>query len=96
MIVKFLPEAEQELDYAIKYYNKQQINLGYQFLDEIILGINIIQSTPDAWQKLSKNTRRYQIRRFPYGIIYYKDTNNLIIVAVANLKQKPNYWINRI
>jgi hypothetical protein len=33
MIIKFLPEAEQELDYAIKYYNKQQINLGYQFLD---------------------------------------------------------------
>jgi len=36
------------------------------------------------------------IKSFPYGIIYQAKEEEIVIVAVANLHRKPNYWIDRV
>ena len=33
--------------------------------------------------------------RFPYGIIYTTDGNDLLVIAVAHLHRQPNYWRDR-
>jgi mRNA-degrading endonuclease RelE of RelBE toxin-antitoxin system len=53
---------------------------------------------PRAWQALDDVYRRYRMHRFPYGVVYRVERNEsqIVLVAVAHLKQKPNAWRNRV
>ena len=70
MQVRFLQPAQYELDEAIDYYNAQVSNLGQRFLLEILASLARIYQHSDAWHAMTKNTRRCQLKRFPYGVIY--------------------------
>jgi mRNA-degrading endonuclease RelE of RelBE toxin-antitoxin system len=48
-----------------------------------------------AYQSLGKSARRCLIKRFPYGVIYGVDKDKIVIIAVAHLHRKPDYWENR-
>ena len=96
MQIKFLEIAQIELDEAIEYYNYEMPGLGDNFLTEILNALDRAGKFPDAWQPCSKRTRRCKVRRFPYGIIYQILENEIIIVAIANLHRKPEYWKSRI
>jgi len=41
--VEFLKVAEDELQDAFEYYEDQQKNLGYQFIDEVLNTIELIK-----------------------------------------------------
>lgn len=96
MKIRFLSPAERELDEAYEYYESQISGLGNEFLDEIMISLSRIKKYPEGWPSFSDNTRRCLTNRFPYGIIYLLDTNEIVIVAVAHLHRKPRYWKNRI
>lgn len=96
MRISFLEVAEGELDEAVYYYNNEFPGLGDVFLTEVLKCLNRIASFPHSWQPCSKRTRRCQTRRFPYGIIYQVRDEEILVVAVANLHRKPEYWRDRI
>jgi len=96
MKVKFLVDAQYELDQAIDYYNIESEGLGEQFLQEVLSTIDRIINYQDAWHPLSKNTRRCQTRRFPYGLIYSVLDEEILIISVSNLHRKPEHWKDRI
>ena len=95
MRVRFLEPARQELDKTISYYNTELAGLGEAFLLEVLSAIERIRHYPKAWHPLSENTRRCQLKRFPYGLIYATDETEVLILAVANLHRRPGYWRNR-
>lgn len=33
---------------------------------------------------------------FPYGIVYRIDEDFIYVLAVMNLRRRPNYWLDRI
>ena len=96
MKIKFLEIAQVELDDAIKYYNYEIPGLGDAFLTEILEVLSRVSKYPEAWHQCSKRTRRCQTRRFPYGIIYQIREHEILVVAIANLHRKPDYWKDRI
>ena len=96
MRIRFLEIAEIELDEAIKFYNHELPGLGDEFLTEITQALDRIARFPEAWHPCSKRTRRCQTRRFPYGVIYRYQENEILIVAIANLHRKPDYWQVRL
>ena len=96
MKIQFLEIARQELDDAIAYYNEEVTGLGESFLLEVLSTIERIHRFPDAWSPLSENTKRCRLRRFPYTLIYQHDLEAVLIVAVAHLHRKPQYWRDRI
>ena len=95
MNVKFLDPAEAEFAEAIAYYNLQSEGLGFEFAAEVKRTIGRIIRFPDAWQRLSKHTRRVRTNRFPYGIIYQVRSETLLIVAVMHLHRDPETWKSR-
>lgn len=95
MRVRFLDPAQQELDETISYYNAELAGLGEAFLLEAMSAIERIRQYPKAWHSLSKSTRRCRLKRFPYGLIYAVDETGVLIIAVANLHRRPDYWQNR-
>jgi plasmid stabilization system protein ParE len=91
----FLPEADNDLRQAIKYYEDCQNELGLDFLIEFDKAIRRIVEYPQAWQEISNNFRRCLLSRFPYGIIYSVEPDCILIVSVMNLHKHPNTWKNK-
>ena len=91
----FHPDAEEELNEAIAYYNECQSGLGWEFAKEVYLAIQNIISFPNAWTTLSASTRRCLTNRFPYGVIYQMADAEIFIIAVMHLNREPIYWKER-
>jgi hypothetical protein len=95
MKYSFHPIAKEELLEAIEYYELYQAGLGFEFAKEIFATIQRILRFPKAWTKLSENTRRCLIYRFPYGIIYHVTNEEIFIIAIMQLNREPGYWKKR-
>ena len=95
MNIYFHPEAQQDFKEAINYYNECRTGLGNQFAVQVNKSINQIKAFPEAWSLISKRTRRIMTNRFPFGIIYSFEKDQIIILAVMQLNKKPNYWKSR-
>ncbi len=96
MSIRSHPEADGELTAAFEYYEKRVRGLGHDFLDEFEHGIAQIQRNPEAYSILRKTTRRYLLRRFPYGLVYQIRSDGLYLIAVMHLKRRPFYWQSRL
>ncbi len=94
--VKFLPDAEEEMYEAAKYYQSQASGLGSDYLSEVEKAVGSIAIAPLTWPKIEGELRRRIVRRFPFGILYYTDVKETVIVAIAHLRRKPGYWKKRV
>ncbi len=91
----FHEDAEKEFDKAIDYYEDCRRGLGMDFAQEVYAAISRIIQYPDACSPMSKNTRRCLVHRFPFGVIYRVKSGNIEIVAVADLRRRPEFWRER-
>ena len=95
MKVSFLALAQQELDDAVAWYNKQAPGLGQDFLDELDRAVRRAVAFPFSCPEIDPGVRRCLLARFPYGLIYSIDQETIVVVAVAHLHREPRYWIGR-
>ena len=91
----FHPEAEEEFNQAIDYYEEIEPGLGYDFVLEVYASINRSVEYPKAWSLLEGDIRRSLVKRFPYGVLYAEEPGGIAIVAVMNLHRNPGYWKKR-
>lgn len=96
MKVRFLQPARQELREAVEFFESRRSGLGLEFRDQVYAAVERIQDLPQAWPRLSTNTRRCRVHQFPYGVIYEAGDEEIIIVAVAHSHREPLYWRSRI
>jgi len=94
--VRFLKAAQMEFDSAVEYYENQLSGLGVRYRHEVLESLERIKLFPDAYSPISKRTRRCLVSQFPFGIIYKATSDEIIVVAVAHLHQRPDYWVSRI
>lgn len=96
MRVRFLEVARQELDEGVSFHNAQVPGLGKVFLGEVLATLDLIRRYPTGWHFLGAETRRCRLRRFPYGLIYHADDAGILILAVAHMHRRPDYWRDRL
>ena len=94
--VDFLPEADQEMIAAARYYQFLSSGLGDDYLAEVEHSVQSIASSPQTWPVLEGNLRRRLIKRFPFGILYRIEPDKILKIAVAHLRKKPGYCKKRI
>lgn len=58
--------------------------------------IERIATYPEVGTPHLLGTRRVLTRGFPFSIIYKAQEQQLVIVAVAHQRRKPEYWLRRI
>lgn len=95
MTIKFHSEARKEFFEAADYYEEQVVGLGDVFIDEVEKVLNVIEQQPASGTKITKTERRFLVSRFPYGIIYSIEEDQITVFAVMNLRRKPGYWKSR-
>ena len=96
MPISFLPEAAEEMIEAALYYQSQAFGLGMDYLSEVDHAVHSIETSPHTWPIIHGDLRRRLIRRFPYGVLYRIEPEEILIVAIAHLRKKPGYWKKRI
>ncbi len=65
MRVRFLAEAENELDAAVAYYNGLTAGLGTQFALEVREGLRRVVEFPNAWHRLGPRVRALPAEALP-------------------------------
>jgi plasmid stabilization system protein ParE len=90
--LRFTSSAEQELREAIEFYDEVENGLGGRLLDEIEAATERIFRNPMAWAAMSRRTRRCRTNRFPYGLFYQIRQDEILIVAVMDLRRDPKRW----
>ena len=95
MSFSFHPEAEDEFNNAIDYYEDIEPGLGYDFALEVYSTIQRSVEFPKAWAILEGEVRRSLVSRFPYGVLYSEEPTGIYILAVMDLHRNPGYWKRR-
>jgi len=91
------PAAQMDIDEALDYYKDISAELNKSLYENIQKAIADIKINPLLFQKINKHRlyRKINVDRFPYKIVYRVDQTELVIVAFAHHKRKPNYWKTR-
>jgi toxin ParE1/3/4 len=95
MTFSFHPDAETEFLQFIGYYEDRERGLGYDFSIEVLAAIQNIVTYPTAWPVIKEDVRRCLVNRFPYGVIYCIELDEIFILAVMHLRRHPDYWKSR-
>lgn len=96
MRVVYHPEAEAELVEAVQFYEDRVAGLGGRFLREIEAAILTILEAPDRRQQVEGSICRYLLRRFPYGVYYRVEGDELRILVIKHHSRHPDYWKQRL
>ena len=63
---------------------------------EVLSAADRIARFPEAWHLLGEGIRRRRLSGFPYGLIYSVDKGDILVLAVAHLHRRPDYWRDRL
>ena len=95
MLVRLLPEAEEELRAAAEFYEAEQPGLGRALIQEVRRGLRFISEQPLATRIERGEIRVRTISRFPYRIYYRAREDEILIVAIGHSRRRPGYWRSR-
>jgi toxin ParE1/3/4 len=90
------PVADEELASAVSYYAEVEPELGVRFYFEIERLIQQICEDPKRFRAFDPPARRHFSQSFPYAVIYLLDPDEVVVIAVMHMKQRPGYWKTRI
>ena len=93
---RFLPPAEAELLQQISYYSSVRPELGVKFEEAVADAVRKAAARPEHGASRSSNTRRRLVSGFPFGVIYAIAGTGIVIVAIADGRRAPDYWVKRL
>lgn len=93
--------AEDELTEAATWYEAQQSGLGIALLDLIdktlaSIKSGVLPTSPIPGVEKIINARRILLRRYPYSIVLYERSEEIVILAFAHNSRRPGYWHERM
>ena len=94
--LSYHPEAKDEIRKVADYYQRRRQGLGEEFLAELEAVIGKILMNPLRCARISGRFRCCLVKRFPFGIIYAIDDDQIFVAAVAHSKRRPGYWKQRV
>ena len=86
------PDAAADIEAAYQWYESQATGLGDQFLDVVGEQLHSLESHPEQFPIIHRNTRRALLRRFPYQLFYRLEANVIIVVACLHGRRHPRRW----
>ena len=92
MKLRFLPAAREELDSAASYLHDRVAGLGNEFLDDAEKTGELVCQFSQIGRRLDSMHREIPLQRFAYKLIYRIRDGEVIIVAVAHKRRRPDYW----
>jgi plasmid stabilization system protein ParE len=89
------PEATSDGRAAYQWYKERSPKAAEAFLAELDQAIERVVASPNLWPTYLHGTKRYLMRRFPYGVVYRIVDDLVSVIAVAHTRRRPGYWRSR-
>jgi toxin ParE1/3/4 len=89
-------QAKRDLQRAARYYEKQLAGLGHDFVTEIDRLLESIAENPLLCQTVHREVRRAIAHRFPYGLFYKIEQEDIVVIAIVHLHRDPASWQKRV
>ena len=90
-----------DLTSAGDWYELQVPGLGADLADEVGHALDAIAEHPMTWplwpgiRELS-GVRRLLLARFPLALAYVAEGDDVVVLAIAHLRRRPQYWAGRL
>ncbi|AWK03172.1 addiction module toxin RelE [Flavobacterium crocinum] len=94
--LRFVKEALFDIEDIVLWYEEQRVGLSYDFELCLEAGIDTILRNPNAFQKKYKNVKILFISRFPYGIHYRFEKEEIIVLGIFHTSRSPKNWSKRL
>jgi len=93
---RFLEEADAEFQETIAYLDAQSEGLGDSFIDDVESAVRHVLQYPESGNPVSRHVRKSVLSKFPYNLLYVVESDEIVVVAVAAHRRRPNYWRKRL
>lgn len=94
--IRFLPAAEAELLREVAYYSQARTGTGLRFQTAVEAALVRATHHPLGGASSFHGTRSVLVKGFPFSIVYRADAQELLVVAVAPHRKRPQYWSDRV
>lgn len=94
--VKYHEAAEVELLNEIGYLELRAKGLGRRFYAEVCRAEGLIAQFPESAAEIRTDIRKHLLRKFRYSLIYSREKDSLLILALAHHSRRPEYWVGRV
>jgi plasmid stabilization system protein ParE len=94
--VRFLPAAEIELLKEVAYYSKGRSATGIRFQLAVQAAVSRAAAHPLGGAPSHKETRSMLVKGFPFSVVYRASEQEVLVVAVAPHRKRPQHWASRI
>ena len=96
MRVEFLTPASDEFLAGVDFYESEAPGLGAEFIRDVEASIELISEFPSLGSPGPQETRRIHLHRFPYSLVYRRESDLLRVIAVEHHRRKPGFWKDRV
>jgi len=90
-----LPQARDEVREAYDFYEGRSPGLGRRFSLAVAEAIEKVIESPLTWPAIDGETRKCAARKFKYGVLYRVEADEIVVVALMDLRRRPGYWKHR-
>jgi toxin ParE1/3/4 len=99
--IRFHPGATADLVSAGDWYELQLTGLGADLAGEVDRALGAIAERPRTWPLWpgvgeAFAVRRFLLARFPLAIGYLVEEEVVVVLAVAHLRRRPDFWQGRL
>ena len=89
------PEARDEYETAIEWYQKQSAPAAARFIAEVDTAIKAICHQPDRYTRVDDTHHCYLLDKFPYFVAYRFTREWVTVVAVRHTSRDQSGWTER-
>lgn len=88
MRVRLTPRAVADVDDAVRHYDGVAVGLGHDFIQQLDAVVERLQVFPQGAPPVEgvPGVRRARLRRFPYGLFYVVEDDELIMLRVLHAR----------
>ncbi len=88
-------QAEVDIDEAASWYEVERAGLGVNFIQDVNFLLERVEENPFQFPVVHGETRRAMTKRFPYGVFFTVDDEEILVLAVVHLHRHPDAWKKR-
>lgn len=85
----FRKRAFSELDKAFKFYEKERIGLGSEFIEELDEYLDELETRPKSFRVIAKHYRVAVMQRFPFVIFFFINKQTIVITNIFHTSRRP-------
>ncbi len=93
--INYLPAAQRDFEDSFEWYAERSVVAAERFANAIDAALIRIAHDPHILSHVDRVHRECPVRKFPFRIIFRQLEDQILIVAIAHAKRRPNYWHSR-